>query len=94
MQEGLSFRLMRSLLVLLAALAVVGCTTRDYYAIVSSGKLICGTKFDVRGFGFKGPGHGRSRGSRCGPLPPDRQRLWCPARVRESEQRGPDPASQ
>ena len=62
MEEGPSLRLMRSLLVLLAALAVVGCTTRDYYGIVSSGKLICGTKFDVRGFGLKDPDTGKVEG--------------------------------
>ena len=54
----------RSLVVLLATLAVVivACTTRDYHEIVSSGKLICGTKFDVRGFGFKDPHTGDVEG--------------------------------
>jgi len=47
--------LVRPLVVLLAALALVavGCSTRDYPEIVSSGKLVCGTKFDAPGFGFK-----------------------------------------
>jgi ABC-type amino acid transport substrate-binding protein len=55
MEEGPSLTPVRSLFVLLAALAVVvvGCATRSYYGIVSSGKLICGTKFDVSGFGFR-----------------------------------------
>ena len=54
----------RPLVVLLAALAVVvgACGTRDYSEIVSSGKLICGTKFDVRGFGFKDPHTGEVEG--------------------------------
>jgi putative glutamine transport system substrate-binding protein len=64
MEEGPGLTPMRSLFVLLAALAVVvvGCTTRDYYEIVSSGKLICGTKFDVRGFGFEDPDTGEVEG--------------------------------
>ena len=51
------------LVVLLAALTVitVACA-RDYYEIVSSGKLVCGTKFDVRGFGFKDPHTGEVEG--------------------------------
>lgn len=54
----------RSLVVLLAALAVVfvACSMRDNHRIVSSGKLICGTKFDVRGFGFKDPSTGEVEG--------------------------------
>jgi len=55
MEAGPRITPIRSLFVLLAALAfvAVGCSARDYHGIVSSGKLICGTKFDVRGFGFK-----------------------------------------
>ncbi len=55
MVEGPRLTPIRLLFVLLAALAVIvaGCATRDYHGIVSSGKLICGTKFDVQGFGFK-----------------------------------------
>ena len=64
MEEGPSLTPIRSLIVLLAALAVlvVGCATRDYHGIVSSGKLICGTKFDVRGFGFMDRDTGRIEG--------------------------------
>jgi aspartate/glutamate/glutamine transport system substrate-binding protein len=63
-EEGASLMPVRPLVVLLAALAVVivACTTRDYPEIVSSGKLICGTKFDVRGFGFKDPHTGEVEG--------------------------------
>jgi len=54
----------RPLVVLLAGLAVVfaACTARDYSGIVSSGNLICGTKFDVRGFGFMDPHTGQVEG--------------------------------
>jgi aspartate/glutamate/glutamine transport system substrate-binding protein len=62
-EEGASLIPVRPLVVLLAALAVVvvACA-RDYHEIVSSGKLICGTKFDVRGFGFKDPRTGEVEG--------------------------------
>lgn len=64
MEGRASLMPVRSLVVLLAALAIVivACTTRDYHGIVSSGKLICGTKFDVRGFGFKDPSTGEVEG--------------------------------
>lgn len=53
----------RLLVALLAALAVVAVAcARDYHEIVSSGRLICGTKFDVRGFGFKDPRTGEVEG--------------------------------
>jgi putative glutamine transport system substrate-binding protein len=62
--EGRASLPVRSLVVLLAALAVVfvACSMRDNHRIVSSGKLICGTKFDVRGFGFKDPSTGEVEG--------------------------------
>jgi putative glutamine transport system substrate-binding protein len=54
----------RPLVLLLAGLAIVvaACTARDYSGIVSSGNLICGTKFDVRGFGFMDPHTGQVEG--------------------------------
>jgi putative glutamine transport system substrate-binding protein len=69
MEDRSGFASMRPLILLLAVLALVvlvlmvlGCTTRDYYRIVASGRLICGTKFDVRGFGFKNPETGAIEG--------------------------------
>jgi putative glutamine transport system substrate-binding protein len=62
-EEGASLMPVRPLVVLFAALAVVAVAcARDYHEIVSSGKLICGTKFDVRGFGFKDPRTGEVEG--------------------------------
>jgi aspartate/glutamate/glutamine transport system substrate-binding protein len=69
MEDRSGLASMRPLILLFSVLALVvlvllvlGCTTRDYYRIVSSGTLICGTKFDVRGFGFKDPDTGQIEG--------------------------------